>query len=282
MIRLVVPDFTTLAKNCQRGDFSNVLNAMRSIPNDRINKPFLQFYLGQSTKCAHWPSVSFIWNRFVVRRDLLIVKPSVLADIAKLSMHYEKYGFTESLLKHYNRYYAFRKGIRWDGYKYMLLNAHIEMYAKKPNEEVNFKKKWHAFIIEIDNALIRFPISAFDFPNLTTSLNGIHLKRIRKWLLVDCKEGSLNQNSMPMFLNMVLLQPHVTPTEKIEVFREFIAKCSVNPTLHLQESLQILAHECSNDAMQDLLRDLQPYRMKLNAKTTRTIAIHKARSVETS
>ncbi|CAG99078.1 Pet122p [Kluyveromyces lactis] len=280
MIRKAVPDFSAMIKSCVRGEFSDVLKELRSTPRDCMNRTFLQFYLGQSTKYAHWPSISFIWNRFVVRRDLLVVKPSVLADIAKISMHNGKYGFTETLLKHYNRYYASHTGVRWDGYRYMLLNAHIEMYAKKPNREVNFKKKWHAYISEIDNTLIRYPISVFDFPNMTASLNGINIDRLKKWLLVDCKEGSLNQHSMPMFLNMILLQSHVTPTEKIELFRDFLARSSVDPSQYLQESLQILAHDCSNDAIQDLVRDIQPYRMKLNAKTTRRIAQNKVRELE--
>lgn len=264
-------DLPAITRKCLRGNLGEVLREVRKVPKESIDKSFMQFYLAQSTKYVHWPSISFIWNTFVVRRELMVVRPNILADIAKISVHENKYGFTRTVLRHYNRYYISQRGIRWDGYRYLLLNAHIEIYAKRPNTKANFKKKWHAYIVELDNELTHYPVSVYDFPNLTTSMRDIPIERLKKWLLNDCKEGSMNPYSMPMFLNMILLQPHVSGAEKIDVFKEFVQKTSVDLSRYLQDSVQILFHECDGVSMRDLVEELQALHMTFDGKTTRKL-----------
>ena len=119
-----------MVQMCLNRQFNELLAEARHYPIEQFNKHFLQLYLGQVTRYAHWPSVAFLWNKFVQKRRLLVVKPNVLADIAHLSLHENKVGFVRSVLQHYNSYYSHEGGPEWDFYK-SVSYTHLDVYKRQ-------------------------------------------------------------------------------------------------------------------------------------------------------
>lgn len=261
-----------LTRKCLSGQLRELLVEAKEHPIKQFDRTFLQLYLSQATRYSHWPSIDFIWNRFVQKRQLLVVKPNVLCDIAKLSQFENKVGFTRSLLLHYNKFYRFERGLEWDRYKYRLLNVHIEMYSRKTFPRVSFKRKWHAFVTEVDNVLVQYPMSVWDWPNITYSLENVPMSVMTKWLFNDCKEGVLNDTSIPMLLNMILLQNHVTDTEKLQLLKEFLLKVNCDPSTHLQTTVQIFVHVCNATVASDAAKLLKDHGMVFSEKTNRMVS----------
>lgn len=258
-----------LIRQCLNQEFEPLLVTVRTIPKLDLNKHFLQLYLSQAIKFGHLPSVTYLFNKFVVKYSYLMIRPDLLVDISNLMVKNNKNGFLDLIWNHYQKFYRYESVN--DDIKYQLLKNKIEEYAMRPNDLTCFRKKWYKFIKELDNVLVDYPINVWDFPYLTSSLENTNEDLLWKLLFDDYNKGTFNQYTMPLLLNMILLQNHISQESKFLLFQHFIKISTCEGSVHLQDTLLILFKICDELKRFELINIVKEQNIQLTERTKRLI-----------
>lgn len=223
--------------------FDNALQVLRQTPRKELDYGLLQTFLSKSCQWGHIQSVDYIWYRFVMRFPILIVSPNLLCDIGNLALYEEKGFIPDQLYIHYLKFHSKRRG-EYDPYKYELLRIRVESFARGTMDKTTFKEKWKMFLEDMDNQLPpTTEIKVRDFPFLVESMRDSTKHEIMELLFMKSEFSVQNRHSLPLLLNIFLLQPKHHMEFKIACFQKF----SEIYSLSLDDSLAILFRQCRND-----------------------------------
>lgn len=236
--------------------FDNALQVLRNTPRKELDYNLLQIFLSKSCQWGHFQSVDHIWYRYVIRSSILIVNPSLLCDIGNLALHEEKGFIPDQLYIHYMKFHAKKRG-EYDPHKYELLRIRVESFAKGTMNNTTFKEKWKVYLEDMDKQLQpTTEIMVRDFPFLTKSMESSTKHEIMELLFNGKGLLVRNKYTLPLLLNMFLLQPKQHMEFKIACLQKFSELYS----LRLDDSLAILFHQCRDDGyhlskLMDFARD---------------------------
>ncbi|CAR26493.1 ZYRO0B11110p [Zygosaccharomyces rouxii] len=223
--------------------FDNALQVIRRTPKKELDYTLLQTFLSKSCQWGHIQSVDYIWYKFVMRLPILIVSPNLLCDIGNLALHEEKGFIPDQLYIHYMKFHD-KKRSEQDSCKYELMRIRIESFARGTGDKTTFKEKWKKYLEDMDNRLPpTAEIKVRDFPFLTKSMGDSTKQEIMELLFTKGGFPVQNRHSLPLLLNMFLLQPKHHMEFKIACFQRFSEVYS----LGLDDSLAILFRQCRND-----------------------------------
>ncbi|GAV52475.1 hypothetical protein ZYGR_0AG04660 [Zygosaccharomyces rouxii] len=224
-------------------NFDNALQVVRKIPKKELDYGLLHTFLSKGCQWGHIQSVDYIWYRFVMRLPILIVSPNLLCDIGNLALHEEKGFIPDQLYIHYMKFHGKKKG-EHDPYRYELLRIRVESFAKGTMNKTTFKEKWKMYLEDMDSQLPpTAEIKVRDFPFLTKAMGDCTKHEIMELLFTKSGLSVQNRHSLPLLLNMFLLQPKHHMEFKIACFQKFSEVYS----LGLDDSLAILFRQCRND-----------------------------------
>ncbi|AGO13999.1 AaceriAGR142Cp [[Ashbya] aceris (nom. inval.)] len=239
-----------IIRQCLNRNFDEVLKQVRTLPLQECSVSFLQIYLARAVQEGHVASVDYVWNRFVQRAGVLVVRPDVLCDIGNLMFFSGSFGILDSIWRHYDKFYRSEQGVEWDDYRYHLLRLRIEGYAARPASATAFPKKWRKLLLDLDCALPAYPFSVWDFPQLRLSLGELEERNLARWI-IRALRGIQNEYTSTLLLNMTLQQPQLDPDAKLRLFRWFVSRrhCSAGA---LNETITMLARKLESNEYADL------------------------------
>ncbi|AAS54632.1 AGR142Cp [Eremothecium gossypii ATCC 10895] len=239
-----------IVKQCLNRNFDEVLQKLRLMPLQECSVSFLQIYLARAVQEGHVASVDYVWNRFVQRAGVLVVRPDVLCDLGNLMFFSGSFGILDSVWRHYNKFYRSEQGAEWDDYRYHLLRLRIEGYATRSTSGTAFPKKWRKLLEDLDRSLPAYPFSVWDFPQLKQSLGGLEERNLARWV-IKALRGVQNEHTSTLLLNMTLQQPHLDRDAKLRLFRWFVGRrhCSADA---LNETIHLLARRLQKDEYTEL------------------------------
>ena len=237
-----------LYADCLNLKFANVLKVVKETPLDDVDYSFLQLYLAKSCQWGHMESISHIWYRFVMRNNAMTISPHLLCDIGNLALSTGNYFIPEQVYIHFTKYYENdRRYYGYDHIKYELIRIKVEGFAKGTGKSTEFREKWKIFLQDMDNILSKdLQYRVRDFPNLTKSLTGTVRSTLISLLFSEGKIAVTNPTSLPMLLNMILLQPEsdYDIDFKLNIFEKFY---STHKSLSFVDSIKIISRCCRND-----------------------------------
>lgn len=232
--------------DCLNRKFDNVLKVVRSTPAKEMDYAFLQTYLSRSCQWGHIDSVSHIWYRFVMRHNMVVIKPSLLCDIGNLALNEGKHFIPGQLYRYFVKFYG--KTLTMEqrqAMEYELLRIKVESFAKGTMNKTSFREKWKVFLEDIDH---RFPPSmvfrARDFPNLGNSLRHEQYGSLLTLLLGQNKIDINNGSTAPLLLNLILMYSLQGVPIKLDLFEKFHGS---HRMLSYDDTLAILLRLCRND-----------------------------------
>lgn len=208
--------------DCLNGKFDEVLDSVRNAPYE-MDYSFLQMYLSRSCHWGHIDSVSHIWYRYVMRSKVLIIKPSLLCDMSNLALNEGKHFLPEQICEHYKQFYSKYTN---DGenrlLEYDLLRIKVESFAKGTSQKTNFREKWKVFLEDVDNYFpTEMEFRVRDYPHLTKSMETAPTDTLMSILFNEGKKNIMNNTTLPLLLNMILLQPQHHISFKTALFERF-------------------------------------------------------------
>lgn len=233
--------------DCLNRKFDSVLKTVRSIPAKNMDYAFLQMYLARSCHWGHMASVSYIWYRYVLRLNVLIIKPPLLCDIGNLSLNEGNYFIPPHLHEYFSRIYGKSLPIEErQSLDYELSRIKVESFAKGTMSKTSFREKWKVFLEDIDH---RFPAQmtfrARDFPNLGRSLRHEKEELLMILLFGQNKIAIHNVSTAPLLLNLILLYSPQSISYKIGLFEKFY---NTHQLLNYDDTLTILFRLCKGDS----------------------------------
>ncbi|QLQ82077.1 hypothetical protein HG537_0G03320 [Torulaspora globosa] len=237
----------TLYLDCLNRKFDNVLKRVRSIPARDMDYGFLQFYLARSCHWGHMESVSYIWYRYVLRSNVLIIKASLLCDIGNLSLNEGNYFIPVHLHEYFSKIYAKSLGPEErQSMDFELSRIKVESFAKSTSTKTGFREKWKVFLQDIDQ---RFPTNmrfrARDFTNLGKSLRNEEVDVLMS-LLFDQNNISIRSvTTGPLLLNLILMYSTQNVSYKLGLFEKFY---KTHRLLNYDDTLTIMLRLCRDDA----------------------------------
>ncbi|SCV03931.1 LAMI_0H12090g1_1 [Lachancea mirantina] len=232
-----------LFKLCLNREFDLVLQELQKVSNRLVEESFLNVYLAKSVQWAHVESIDYLWYRYVMREQRLMVRPQILCDIGNISLDANKSFWPGQLCTHFAKVYGQETHYRRFGIE--LLRIKVESFAKSTGEKTSFLEKWNVFLEELDqNVSERHSFSFRDFPHLAKALHCEEAEVVTELLFKETKSPVRNPTTLPMLLNMLILHPHLDPDFKLRLFASFHQKHS---TLYYDDTalalLQAYRHE---------------------------------------
>ncbi|QLL34956.1 hypothetical protein HG536_0H03310 [Torulaspora globosa] len=232
--------------DCLNRKFDKVLKTVRSIPPKDMDYAFLQTYLARSCHWGHMASVSYIWYRYVLRSNVLIIKASLLCDIGNLSLNEGNHFIPAQLHEYFSRIYGKSLPIEErQSLDYELSRIKVESFAKGTINKTNFREKWKVFLEDIDH---RFPSNmtfrARDFPNLGRSLRHEENDLLMVLLFGQNKIAIHNASTGPLLLNLILMYSPQNASFKISLFEKFY---NAHRLLNYDDTVTILLQLCKGD-----------------------------------
>ncbi|CUS21238.1 LAQU0S02e09186g1_1 [Lachancea quebecensis] len=232
-----------LFARCLNLEFDSLLTDIRKLPLDRLEESFLQLFLVKSVQHAHIPSVDFLWYRFVMGRKVLMVKPQLLCGIGAVALHGSKPFIPRQLCMHFEKFYGDKDGL--DQYRQELLRIKVESFAKSAGSSISFREKWKVFLEEIDkNVDETCVLRVRDFPYLAESAANADRDLLAQLLFEENKIAIKNRWTLPLLLNLVLLQPRLDADFKTRIFSTFY---ETHKSLDYADSICILFQSLQND-----------------------------------
>lgn len=250
----------TLYTACLNREFDTVLKTLRTTSLDEVDHNLVQLLLMQGCRWAHVETIDFVWYKYVRRNESLLITPNMLCSMGNIAITYNKPFIPRDLYNYYLKWYG--HGLRQSNlnehfkWEYELLRIKVEMFSKSIGGNVAFREKWKVFLEDMDHRLpsecqFRFR----DFPQLIKSyrkeyhtgvphigINGSNINEIgmAEYLFEDKKIAVINKTTLPLLLNIILIQDWIPLDNRINLFQKFYL---THPTLPFQDSLQILLHE---------------------------------------
>jgi len=230
---------------CLNREFDDVLTKIRPMTTNEMDYGFLQLYLAKSCAWGHMESVDYIWHKYVMNNQILIIRPHVLCAMSNLALANEKFFVTKQIYEYFEQLYGSQiydeTMLHW---KYELLRIKIESFASGTGDSTSFSEKWKVFLEDIDHVLpISTTFNVRDFPHMIKALandlrNGnITEESLLEMLFTEKKINIRNPSSLPLLLNLLLLQPTFTNTFKLDIFKKFY---QTHPQLDRKDSLIIM------------------------------------------
>ena len=237
---------------CLNREFDKVLSQVRRIPVNEMDYGFLQLYLTRSCIWGHMESADYIWHKYVIKNHVLVIRPHVLCELGNLALANDKFFVTKQIYEYFRKMYGTKRYdvilLKW---KYELLRIKIESFAKGTGESSTFSEKWKVFLEDMDSDLpVTTKISVRDFPNLGKALHhDIEIGNVTEPILLDMlftekKLSVKNPSTLPLLLNLVLLQPTFSSSFKLGLFKRFYG---FHPQLDHDDSLIILCRLLKGD-----------------------------------
>lgn len=235
--------------NCMNRRFDSVLESLRVINKDTVDYNFLQICLAQSCAWGHTKSIDYIWYKYVMRNRNLILSPELLVRMSNVALGDHKLFMPSQICQYFKDVYRSDKMKRHKNYNmwlYELLRIKVESFACGTMNKTQFREKWKIFIEDMDNDLpTTYCFHVRDFPYLTKGFNpNIHLEQMNDLLYNEQRLIVKNPSSLPMLLNILLLNSKLDISTKLQVFESFK---DTHKTLNFADSLLILSKECEND-----------------------------------
>nr|AAB82602.1 Pet122p [Kazachstania servazzii] len=248
-----------LYAQCLNREFDKLLPTLRQISVEEMDYSLLQLTLQQSCRWGHIECIDFIWYKYVKRHNSMLIEPKTLCSIGQIALGEGKSFIASDLLGYYKGIYGkgwhdLRPGefVKWE---YELLRIKIEMFAKTALNR-SFSEKWKVFLQDIDNAL---PASCEynykDFPHLVKSYETDQSMTSGKismlnYLFQDKDISVTNKTTLPLLLNIILLQNEFALDTRLNLFKRFF---TTHPSLPILDSIEIMIHECDGYRICELL-----------------------------
>ncbi|CEP63051.1 Pet122p LALA0_S07e01310g [Lachancea lanzarotensis] len=233
-----------LIAQCLNLDFDHLLQNVKKLPLDRLDENFLHLFLAKSIQHAHIASVDWLWYRFVMGRKVLAVRPTLLCAIGTLALNGNKPFLPSLLCDHFESFYGQEPG--FEKFRNELLRIKVESFAKSNRgSTTTFREKWKVFLQDID--AIVSPACALrihDFPHLSQSTQDADPELLELLLFSENKIPIKNATTLPLLLNMVLLDDALDIDFKIRLFCNFQES---HRTLLYSDSISILLHYVRGD-----------------------------------
>ena len=266
---------------CLNREFDEVLTQVRQIPVNEIDYGFLQLYLARSCAWGHIESVDYLWHRYVIKNHILVIRPHILCELSNLALANNKFFVTKQVYEYFGKMYGSKRYdvtlLKW---KYELLRIKIESFAKGTGECSTFSEKWKVFLEDMDNALpVTTKFSVRDFSNLGKALHhdietgNVTEPILLEMLFTEKKISIKNPSTLPLLLNLVLLQPTFSKSFKLGLFKRFYG---FHPQLDHDDSVIILCRLLKGDGYNlaeviDFAAKLDEGNLQLSAKATRLL-----------
>lgn len=225
---------------CLNREFDQVLSEIRGIPKQEMDYGFLQLYLAKSCQWGHIESVDYLWHKYVLSNHVLVIRPHILCAMSSLALANDKHFIPEQIYQYFIELYGNDTNedvyLQW---KYELLRLKIESFASGTADKTSFSEKWKVLLQDMDQIL---PISTHfhvrDFPYLIRSVRkDISQDTLVKMLFSQLSINIKNPSTLPLLLNIILLQPQFTKTFKLNLFKNFI---ETHSQMQYDDSLMIL------------------------------------------
>ncbi|CAR30336.1 hypothetical protein ACU8KH_05886 [Lachancea thermotolerans] len=232
-----------LFARCLNLEFDSLLNDVRKLPLDRLEESFLHLFLAKSVQHAHVPSVDYLWYRFVMGRKVLMVKPRLLCGIGAVALHGSKPFIPRQLCMHFEKFYGESDGLAQ--YHEELLRIKVESFAKSAGSSISFREKWKVFLEDIDRNVDETCVFRVrDFPYLAESAANADRDLLAQLLFEENKIAIKNRWTLPLLLNLALLQPRLDADFKIRIFSTFY---ETHKSLDYTDSVCILFQTLRDD-----------------------------------
>lgn len=232
--------------DCLNRKFDDVLKAVRNIQASDMDYAFLQLYLSRSCQWGHISSVTHIWDKYVLRSNMLVVKPSLLCEIGNLALNEGKHFLPPQLYQHYVRFFA--RSMPGEGgqqIEYELLRIKTESFAKGTMDKTRFREKWKVFLEDIDHHLPpTIGLRVRDFPYLSQSIKSEDSETLLQLLFNQNKLDFKNRTTAPLLLNMIIMRSPQSIEAKIGLFEKFH---EIHRSLNYDDTLTILFRLCKGD-----------------------------------
>ncbi|AET40281.1 Pet122p Ecym_5541 [Eremothecium cymbalariae DBVPG len=256
----------SLMQKCLNRQFDQLFEQFRDTHQSSCSTELLQVCLSVAAQEGHIKTVKYLWNKFVLKSRILVVRPQVLADIGNLVFHNGEHRILQGISSHYDRFYRYEKGDEWDRYKYHLRRLVVEGYARYNNDRTPFEKKWKSFKKNVDHELSNYPICVWDFPYLTQSMKDMNEYKLTKMLFHTGVQDIFNDCSTTLLLNMILLQPDIHITKKLALFKKFVDLTSCDKTKCFEDTIVILVRLLNYTQCKE---DLIPYMLESGIPITK-------------
>ncbi|CCF56537.1 hypothetical protein KAFR_0B02390 [Kazachstania africana CBS 2517] len=230
---------------CLNREFDVVLAETRKIPTREMDYNFLQVYLSRSVQWGHVDSVDFIWHKYVMRNPILLIKPEILCQMSNLCLYADRRFIPEQIYSYFDKVY--RGHIEEEEYlnwKFELLRSKVEAFARGTGMKTEFSEKWKVFLEDIENELPKNVVYRIrDFPHLT---KGVKTKKdrdtLQDLLFTDDRRITIkNSSTLPLLLNILLLQSEIYLSDKLSLFMKFFES---HTSLLFDDSVAILLKLC--------------------------------------
>lgn len=264
-----------LYMQCLNLEFDAVLSQVRVTPPEQLSHSFLQLYLAKSCQYAHAPSVVYLWNKYVLNKSQLVVKPDLLCDMGAIALHSGHHFIPQRLLTHYNLHHTPKGGFVVDSYSYELSRLKVESFAKSTGHSKLFRERWKVFLEDIDN---KFPVNnnyrIRDYMYLAKSIETTpedKLRHVVDLLFQSKKIVVKNPTSMSLLLNIVLSYPSLSISHKFAIFGQFMDIMGVG--MQMDDTVAILSDSVKSDRLQleELMRLMSKSEMVISDKTKQKI-----------
>ncbi|CCE63071.1 hypothetical protein TPHA_0D04370 [Tetrapisispora phaffii CBS 4417] len=232
---------------CLNREFDAALENFKSIPVNEMDYSLLKLYMNNSCQWGHFPSIQYIWYKYVMRNQALLIEPSLLCDMANMCVAENQSFMPNQIYMYYKKYYykdQLSQSLPNNSQiEYELLKAKVESFAKTSKVGTLFQEKWYLFVKEMDNYLspqVIFKVR--DFPLLTESLRDLNIADLKQLLFTNGNIDIKNNSTPALLLNMSLLQPNEIFDDQIkfQLFKRFKEEF---PALSLTDSVKILHHK---------------------------------------
>ncbi|SCU83723.1 LAME_0C06304g1_1 [Lachancea meyersii CBS 8951] len=232
-----------LIAQCLNLEFDKLLKTVKSLPLDILDESFLHLFLAKSVQHAHTTSIDFLWYRFVMGRKVLAVRPSLLCAIGTVALNDNKPFLPAQLCAHFDFFYGREPGL--EELRNELLRIKVESFAKTTKRSTSFREKWKVFLQDIDSVVSpAYELRVRDFPHLTQALRHAEPELLEQLLFSENKIAIKNDCTLPLLLNMTLMQDGLDPDFKIRMFCGFRDS---HRTLDYNDSISILLHTLKGD-----------------------------------
>lgn len=269
----------SLYAQCLNREFNLLLPRLRQIPSEDMDYTLIQLVLRQSCKWGHMGCINFIWYKYVRRNNSMLIEPNILCEMGQVALGEGKSFMVRDIYTYYTHYYGKlwrrinpREFTYWE---YELIRIKTETFAKTTINK-DFSEKWKVFLKDMDNYLPTYCKFSFrDFPELINSYHEHYYQNnkdhninkrnnnhsnsnsneilMSEYLFQDKDIIVKNETTLPLLLNIILLQNNIHLDKRINLFNSFY---DIHPRLPAEESLSILVHECDAYRVYELLDHL--------------------------
>lgn len=229
--------------NCLNNKFDKALETIRKVPPSEMDYSILQTMLSRSCHWGHIHTVNHIWYKYVRREHALVVSPPLLCDIATLALNEGKYYLPKQLHYHFKKFFSNEGNLTESRtMEYELVRIKVESFAKGTMTSTDFREKWKVFLEDVDHY---FPsdqeFCIWDYTHLTESLSNADDDKIMTMLFTEDLIKVKNTTTLPLLLNMILLQARHHIEYKLTLFKTFH---QLYRTLNYDDTLAILFRQC--------------------------------------